>query len=241
MGKWYHNGNGTLPVLADKLKISLSDDYTGGTNSFPTISGTSTGTGKYMAFAIAEDTFGTSPYFATVTKYIVIEFDTAEVVAVYNCPIDFCDDNKYIQGGRLTGEKYKALLGHIQFYGIASGLNEPAYNSTLTVVANFAGVIYTTEADSSLIFDITSTQLINIIETYLDNGTLPNGYNIALIEKDNATQDGSNVTFDDDGFLQNGGQLIRIALPQGRYTGRMFIGGCKTISTSSAPKTISSL
>jgi hypothetical protein len=43
--------------------------------------------GKYYALAIAEDTGSFPPFLAMVEKYIVVEWSTAEVVAVYSCPL----------------------------------------------------------------------------------------------------------------------------------------------------------
>lgn len=85
MGEFYHNGNLRLPLVGDKVKYYLSGDYTGGSSSSGAIGGTSSGIGKYYALGIAEDTGGFKPFYAAVVAYIVVEWSTAEVVAVYNC------------------------------------------------------------------------------------------------------------------------------------------------------------
>jgi hypothetical protein len=86
MTEFYHNGNGRLPVLGDKVKYYINGDYTGGYSSSGAIDGASSGVGKYYALAVAESTGGTAPFYSTVGKYIVVEWSTAEVVAVYVCP-----------------------------------------------------------------------------------------------------------------------------------------------------------
>mgnify|MGYP000029415249 CR=1 FL=1 len=86
MTEFYHNGNGRLPILGDKVKYYINGDYTGGASSSGAIGGASSGVGKYYALAIAESTGGTAPFYSTVKKYIVVEWSTAEVVAVYECP-----------------------------------------------------------------------------------------------------------------------------------------------------------
>ena len=89
MQEFYHNGNGRLPVLGDKVKYYTNGDYTGGSSSSGGIGGpvypATEGDGKYYALAIAENTGGTAPFYSTVEKYIVVEWSTAEVVAVYDC------------------------------------------------------------------------------------------------------------------------------------------------------------
>jgi len=85
--EFYHNGNGRLPVIGDKVKYYINGDYTGGSSSSGAIGGTSSGVGKYYALAIAEGTNGTAPFYGVVEKYIVVEWSTAEVVAIYDCSV----------------------------------------------------------------------------------------------------------------------------------------------------------
>ena len=217
--KWYHNGNGTLPITGDKLKISTSDDYTGGVNSFPSITGASSGTGKYMAFAMAADT-GTQPYYTLVQKYIVVEFDTAEVVAVYNCPVNVCDDTLYAAGGSLSQAINRGYVGTIGVGAVANGLNV-IYNNK-TTVATFITLVYSDNYD-----DLNNLPNIHdAVDDYISNGTLPTNVNIEVIESTNKYQDGSYGTWDVNGFLQNGGVGVRKTIAAGTYYARLTIGWC---------------
>ena len=83
----YHNGTGNVPIVGDSIKFIESGDYTGGATSFPTIDGNPN---DYGALSFGETANGTlvygNRYNLTVTKYLVFQVSTSEVVAVYNCP-----------------------------------------------------------------------------------------------------------------------------------------------------------
>jgi len=90
LGKYYHNGTGTIPVVGDSVKLGTYKNYSGGTNSFSV--SFDDATNEFMAFGVAnpttvnETTIGTIVYgTGTVNKFIVVEFATAKVVAVYDC------------------------------------------------------------------------------------------------------------------------------------------------------------
>ena len=86
-GTFYHNGSGAVPVVGDSIKSSELSNYAGGNNSFPQIDGT---TNDYGAFAFGSTDDGTfvsgSRYNLNVTKYLVFQWSTAKVVAIYDCP-----------------------------------------------------------------------------------------------------------------------------------------------------------
>lgn len=86
-GTYYHNGSGAIPVVGDSIKSSELSSYAGGYNSFPQIDGT---TNDYGAFAFGSTDDGTfvsgSRYNLNVTKYLVFQWSTAKVVAIYDCP-----------------------------------------------------------------------------------------------------------------------------------------------------------
>lgn len=115
MTEFYHNGNGTLPVVDDKVKYYTSGDYTGGASSSGAIGGAASGIGKYYALGIAEDTGDTEPFYAEVTKYIVVEWSTAEVVAVYDCPVitlsEYSNENGETLLGTGDSRKYLTTTG----------------------------------------------------------------------------------------------------------------------------------
>ena len=83
----YHNGANAYPETGDNVKFFESYNYAGGSNSAP--SNYDDNTNIYYALAIAtNDTVtGTNNFQGTIERYIVVEYDTAEVVATYNCPV----------------------------------------------------------------------------------------------------------------------------------------------------------
>jgi hypothetical protein len=84
---WFHNGTGLYPEVGDRVSRKQTagvPNYTGGTNSFQSVYGQTT----YFAISLGDnlDNYlkdGKSYY--RVIKQIVIEYSTAEVVAVYDC------------------------------------------------------------------------------------------------------------------------------------------------------------
>ena len=89
-GTIYHNGDGDIPVVGDSIKMTFNSNYGGGYGSFPQIIGPPTTSNDYGAFAFGSTADGTfvagSRYNLEVTKYLVFQWSTAKVVAVYNCP-----------------------------------------------------------------------------------------------------------------------------------------------------------
>lgn len=76
----YHNGQGDYPVIGDKIKYLLSNNYLGGLDSLPY----NNSTNDFGAFALADnDTILNGQ--GTIFKYIVFKISTAEVVDVINC------------------------------------------------------------------------------------------------------------------------------------------------------------
>jgi hypothetical protein len=84
---WFHNGTERYPEIGDRISRKQTagvPNYTGGTNSFISVYGQTT----YFALSLGDnlDQYlkdGKSYY--RVIKQIVIEYSTAEVVAVYDC------------------------------------------------------------------------------------------------------------------------------------------------------------
>lgn len=86
LGTAYHNGAGEYPEVGDNFKFYESYTYAGGSNSAP--SSYDDATNIYYAIAIAtnETVVGTTNFRGTIERYIVVEYDTAEIVAKYSCP-----------------------------------------------------------------------------------------------------------------------------------------------------------
>ena len=232
--EFYHNGNGRLPALGDKVKYYLSGDYTGGSNSSGAIGGTNSGVGKYYALAIAEDTGSFPPFLAMVEKYIVVEWSTAEVVAVYDCPINKCDRTLYGAGGSLSQARNRGGLGYIGIGASASQLNVSFNN--ITTVATFIALVYSDDYN-----DLNNINPNNVVRDYISSGRLPNNVDIEIIESTNPTQDNSSVKFDSNGFIINGGLAVRKLVPQGTYYARLTMGWCDTPYVSSTIITTRSL
>ena len=89
-GTMYHNGDGDVPVIGDSIKMTFNSNYAGGYGSFPQIIGPPATSNDYGAFAFGSTADGTfvsgSRYNLEVTKYLVFQWSTAKVVAIYNCP-----------------------------------------------------------------------------------------------------------------------------------------------------------
>lgn len=83
------NGLGEYPVVGDKVKTTEYSDYTGGTNSFPEYFTSIFNTNGYFAWGIGnlDDAVQSNnrTYMSNPKYFIVVEFATAEVVAVYDC------------------------------------------------------------------------------------------------------------------------------------------------------------
>lgn len=96
-GTMYHNGDGDVPVVGDSIKMTFNSNYAGGYGSFPQIIGPPTTSNDYGAFAFGETSDGTfvsgSRYNLEVTKYLVFQWSTAKVVAIYNCPEAVIESN----------------------------------------------------------------------------------------------------------------------------------------------------
>ena len=89
-GTMYHNGDGDVPVIGDSIKMTFNSNYAGGYGSFPQIIGPPATSNDYGAFAFGSTADGTfvsgSRYNLEVTKYLVFQWSTAKVVAIYDCP-----------------------------------------------------------------------------------------------------------------------------------------------------------
>jgi len=228
--KWYHNGNRDIPRVNDKIKIATTNDYTGGSNSFPTISGTSSGIGKYMALAISVDNVSTQPYYSLITNYIVVEFDTATVVASYQCPASLCDPDSYLAGGRLLNNFTISEVATIGAKATPVELNKTS--SKGKEIATYVGMLYSTVAKGVDGYSAAYTAIYNnsadIVLNYIRTGSLPANVGIVYIEESNATENGS-VTQWFQGTLSNSTQVIRkTGMSPGIYTVRMFMGWCNS-------------
>lgn len=215
----YHNGQGDYPVVGDRIKYLLSNNYLGGSDSLPY----NNSTNDYGAFALADNNFVLNGQ-GTIFKYFVYKISTAEVTAVYDCPVSLCDSTKYISGGSIAGSEGKSYLGQIGLRVNVSGLNTTQSTSgqTLTNKATFLGMLYSN--NYTALKNVTYPS--DAVNDYIANGTTPTNVNIIVIEADNYNQDGSFVNFDEVGFLENGLSGIKVTVPQGKYYGRMVIGYC---------------
>ena len=81
----FHNGSSEFPIIGDRVKGELHQNYSGGSNSFREYYAGS----KYFALAVFDNTIvGSSPQGQTarITKHIVVEFSNVTIVAIYDCP-----------------------------------------------------------------------------------------------------------------------------------------------------------
>ena len=217
----YHNGQGEYPVIGDRLKFLAQNDYTGGTSSLPYDGNPN----DFGAYAVADNNT-ISSFQGTIFQYIVFKISTAEVVAVYDCPINKCDSTLYGAGGLLSSAINRGGLGYIGVGANASNLNTIFNN--ITTVATFVSLVYSDSYD-----DLNNiTDVNDAVDDYIANGTLPTNVNIEIIESTNSTQDGSYGTWDSNGFLQNGGVGIRKVVPQGTYYARLTMGWCNQSHTA---------
>lgn len=217
----YHNGQGEYPVIGDKIKFLAQNDYTGGTSSLP-YDGNPNDFGSY---AVADNNT-ISSFQGTIFQYIVFKISTAEVVAVYDCPINKCDATLYGAGGNLSSARNRGGLGYIGVGATANNLNTTFNN--ITTVTTFVSLVYSNNYD-----DLNNiTDVNDAVDDYIANGTLPTNVNIEIIESTNSTQDGSYGTWDSNGFLQNGGVGVRKVVAQGTYYARLTMGWCNQSHTA---------
>ena len=217
----YHNGQGDYPVIGDNIKYLLLNNYLGGSDSLPY----NNSTNDFGAFALADNATILNGQ-GTIFKYIVFKISTAEVVAIYDCPINKCDSTLYGSGGSLSSTINRGGLGYIGVGANANNLNTIFNN--ITTVATFVSLVYSDSYD-----DLNNiTDVNDAVDDYIANGTLPANVNIEIIESTNSTQDGSYGTWDSNGFLQNGGVGVRKVVPQGTYYARLTIGHCNESHTA---------
>ena len=225
----YHNGQGDYPVVGDKIKYLLSNNYLGGSGSLPYDGDPN----DFGAFALADnDTILNGQ--GTIFKYIVFKISTAEVVAVYDCPINKCDATLYGAGGGLSSARNRGQVGKIGVGAIASNLNTTFNN--ITTVSTFVALVYSDNYD-----DLNNINPGHAVEDYISDGTLPTNVNIEIIDETNPTQDNSSVSFDSNGFLENGGLAVRKTIATGTYYARLTMGWCDTAYTSTMIITTRSL
>jgi len=168
----------------------------------------------------------------TTTESITID---AENVIPPVESFDQCDTSLYGAGGSLGSAVGRASLGKIGINASASGLNSITNN--ITTVATFISLVYSDNYD-----DLNNIPNIsNAVNDYIANGTLPTNVNIEIIESTNSTQDGSSTTWDENGFLQNGGLAVRKAISAGTYYARLTMGWCGKSHTSTQILTTTSL
>jgi len=220
----YHNGQGDYPVVGDRIKYLLSNNYLGGSDSLPY----NNSTNDYGAFALADNTTVLNGQ-ATIFKYFVYKISTAEVTAVYDCPAGLCDASKYYAGGGQGSITGRTELGAIGVRATISGLD--IYSATSGISkATFIGIMYSN--NYTALKNVSNP--LSAVSNYIANGTTLTNVNFAVIENDNYNQDGSTVNFDADGFLENGTQTVRATASAGTYYARIFFGWCNTVRTVSA-------
>jgi len=228
---YYHNGLGIRPIVGDSVKIGSNDsanynNYAGGTNSAPATF--VSGSNNYYVIYLKQET-NLSLVTSQISGYAVVNYTTAKVVAVYECPAGLCDASKYYAGGgqgTISGRNEAGTIGvRTTLYGL------DVYSATSgTSKATFIGIMYSNNY----------TALNNVsdplaaVSNYIANGTTPTNVNFTVIESDNYNQDGSTVSFDADGFLENGTQTVRTTAASGTYYARIFFGWCNTVRAVSA-------
>jgi len=228
---YYHNGTGVRPIVGDSVKIGSNDsanynNYAGGTNSAPAsfINGSDT----YYVINLRQETSLTlsSSY---ISGYAVVNYNTAKVVAVYECPAGLCDASKYYAGGgqgTISGRNEVGTIGvRTSLYGL------DVYSATSgTSKATFIGIMYSN--NYTALNNVSNYEAA--VADYIADGTTPTNVNFTVIENDNYNDGGSTVSFDADGFLENGTQTVRTTASAGTYYARIFFGWCNTVRAVSA-------
>lgn len=213
----YHNGDGIYPVVGDKIKYLQSNNYLGGSNSLPYDGSTN----DYGAFALATNNTVVNGQ-GTISSYFVFKISTAEVTAIYDCPVNICDSTKYAAGGGIGTVSGKATVGKIGMGGTTFGLNVYFSTTGLTSRATFIAMLYANNYNDLYIVS-NPNQAVN---NYISNGILPTNVNIQFIELGNKNVDGSLTYWDTNGFLNNSPQVIYKTIATGTYYARMVIGWC---------------
>lgn len=245
---FHHNGANLLPVVGDRIKQLYLTSYEGGADSFgssmyygPTLY-QHVGDFAVFSYAVADSNkLTTSPtlqrtslrYNVTVSKFIVFKLSTAEVVAVYNCPVSRCDSTLYVGGGRVSAQGL-SFSGSFGIRGYVSGLESYNASTGLTTKATFIGILYSNNYNS--LRNIPDN--ITAINDYIANGTKPTNVDFAIIEADNYNENGSQVNFDSEEWLEEGTQTVRVSVAASTYYAKMFIGWCDQTSTVSETVTV---
>lgn len=123
---FYHNGLGAKPVVGDSIKtnpssISGYNTYEGGSNTFAATASA----GEYIVFVMAEESFTASNSTATINQFAVVDYDTAKVVAIYNCPIEVTDETEEFIGDRLSdfvSTSYYGAFVHDENWGSTNNI-----------------------------------------------------------------------------------------------------------------------
>ena len=228
----YHNGQGNYPVVGDKIKYLLSNNYLGGSDSLPY----NNSTNDFGAFAVANnDTLLNGQ--GSIFQYIVFEISTAEVVAVLDCPTSICDSTLYRVGGSIGSVLAVDGIGTIGVRANISGLDIYDSATGTTSKATYIGIMYSN--NYTALNNVSNPN--SAVDNYIQTGNTPTNVNFVIIEKDNYNENGSTTNFDSDGFLDAGQQTVRATVSSGKYYARMFVGWCGTTNASSQIKIPDSL
>lgn len=235
----YHNGQGDYPIIGNRIKLLQSNNYLGGSNSLPY----SNTTNDYGAFALANNNTVVNGQ-GTISSYFVFKISTAEVVAIYDCPIEvgaFCDNSIYFNDAKITNFFGTNELGGISFTGTISNLNRiitSTSSGSRTSIADGVGIVYCTsqfhQQTNILNSGVISTgeSRNEIVDTYIQDGTLlSNDVGVILLTADNPNVTGSISSWEPNSALSNGTVTLRTyPLATGLYYARMFVVRCGTSS-----------
>lgn len=225
----YHNGQGDYPIVGDRIKFLQSDNYLGGSSSLPY----SNTTNDFGAFALANNNTVVNGQ-GTISSYFVFKISTAEVVAVFACPNNFCDDSLYTIGGRARDIVGLSQTGAIGIQLLSYAFNRVSeFDATKTQVGTFIGMIYSTSYNA-----LDQGTVNGLIENYINYDETPSNAEIVLIESTNASQYGSSTYWTPEGALDNATQTIRKDGLNGTYYARAFIGRCGTVHLFTSIQTV---
>ena len=228
----YHNGQGDYPVVGDKIKYLLSNNYLGGSDSLPY----NNSTNDYGAFALADNNTVLNGQ-ATIFKYFVYKISTAEVTAVYDCPVNQCNSTLYGAGGQISSVQGRAGIGTIGVRATISGMESYNPSTGITTKGTYLGIIYSN--NYTALKNVSNPN--SAADNYIANGTTPTNVDFAVIEYANRFESGSQVSFNTDGWIQNTQHVVRATVPTGKYYARIFIGWCDRTYASSQIIIVNSL
>jgi len=228
----YHNGQGLYPVVGDKIKYLLSDNYLGGSGSLPYDGSPN----DFGSFALADNNTILNGQ-GTIFKYLVFKISTAEVVAVYDCPpsISFnkCDPNLFEVGGRINASNPKSASGQFGILGLLSNLNVHNVVSNKTRSATWIGIMYSKSYGDLVVATNAST-----IESYLADGTTPSNVSFEIYDSDTTITNNTSISFDSNGFIENGvAEVYTTTTDTSVFYTRMIIGWCDEYAYAGGIKT----